>query len=187
MTNQILSLVIKTISGDREAFEKLLLSQSALIRWLIRKMTDCPEDVEDIQQEVSIRIFQHIASLKRPEAFNSWLRILVVHECKRYLTPRKLCVPIETIPEQEDHFIETDSDCIPAAHMEKLELKHLIDSALAMLPETIRKMFYMHYDKDMCHDDIGAVFGIKPGTVNVTMFRAKGHLREILSNGGIYT
>ena len=178
-----LPLVNKTIAGDREALELLLLSQKTFILRLIKNITSCREDIEDISQEVSFRVFQHIESLKHPEAFGSWLRTIVVRECRRHFSAKNRCLSVETVAEWENHFIDTDSDCNPFANMERLELNSAIKTALESLRDPIRKMFYMRYDNDMCCREVAASTGMKTGTVSVTMFRAKKILREKLYSG----
>ena len=187
MTKQNLLLVIKTIAGDREAFETLLQSQKSLIRWLIRRRTDCPEDAEDIHQEVSLKIYQHIATLKCPEAFSSWLRTIVVRECARYFDFKKRCVHIEPILELENHCVETDSDCIPALYTERLEFCAALESAIESLQEPKKRLFNMRYRKGMCCSDIAASTGLKTGTVSVKIFRTKKQLWKILRSSRVET
>lgn len=183
MSQSLITLVSKTVSGDRDAFEKLLISQNGLILWIIRGMTDCPHDAEDIRQEVSIRMFRYIAKLKRPEAFGSWLRTLVVRECRRHYASLKSRIPTDTLPEPETLPAETDPDILPFAHMERLELKSALESALKGLREPARKMFHMRYEKNMSCSDIAAATGVKTGTVSVTLFRVRVRLLEILDGG----
>ena len=184
MSKQILLLLIsKSVDGDHEAFEQLLLSQKSIIRWLIHRMTNCREDAEDIHQEVAVRVYQHLPSLKRPESFGMWLRAIVVNECNKHLASQKRCLSIETFPEWETLLVETDSDCNPFARLEKLELGHAIKSAIENLREPVRNMFHMRYNKNMRCRDIAISTGLKAGTVSVSMFRAKKLLRKKLCVG----
>ena len=168
ISQTLVSLVNKTAGGDHEAFKQLLISHNPLIHWLIQGRTNCPEDAEDIKQEVSIRIFRHIPSLKRPEAFISWLRTIVIRECDRHIASRRHCLSIETIDDRERLFIETDSDYDPLAHLERLELCSALKTALKTLREPFRNIFYMRYCEDIRNCDIAAVTGVKAGTVSVT-------------------
>ena len=178
-------LVKRTVAGDREAFEKLLLSQKAFIFWTIRKMTDCREDIEDISQEVAVRLYRHIASLRSPEAFGSWLRTLIHHECLRFFAKQKQCHALEALEGWENHFVETDKDCIPVSYVERHELGADLTKAFETLPESVRKIFFMRYCKDMHYRDIASAAGVKTAKVSVTLFRAKIHLRKSLCPGSV--
>jgi len=180
-------LVLRTASGDHDAFEQLLRSQKDLIYWIIRKMCDCPEDAEDIHQEVSIRVFQNISSLKYPEAFGAWLRSIVLHECVRFLSLKKKHISIETIAEWENLFADHDADCNPLARVEKLELRGALKSTYDSLKEPIQKMVNMRLGMNMRCSEIAEIIDVKAGTVSVALHRAKERLRKKLRSGGIDT
>jgi len=173
-------IVSRAVSGDTIALEKLIILKIPFILWIIRSMIDCPEDVEDVSQEVSIRICQHIAALKRPEAFDSWLRTIVRRECIRFFAAKSQYDSVETISGWEDLFVETDMDCLPFGRMKSIELDSAFLSALEDMHEPIRTMLYMRYFKDMrCHE-IAAFTGHTVGMVSVALHRAKEKLREKL-------
>jgi RNA polymerase sigma-70 factor (ECF subfamily) len=183
MSNEILiSLVGKTISGDHEAFEQLFLSQQQAIAIVIRRMTTCPQDIDDISQEVAIRIFRHISSLKCPETFGAWLRKLVIHECARHFATRNPITFFESgsLDELENMFAEADADCIPFAHVELLELYAEILAALSKLPKTVRKVAALYCFEKMRYREIAARLGIPVGTVCADLYRARKQLREKL-------
>jgi len=183
--HSIYPLVRKTAAGDREAFEQLLRSQNDLILWIINKMTDCPEDAEDIRQEVSIRIFLHIASLRYPEAFGPWLRAIVIHECIRHIEAQRQCQSVETLADWEDKIVDHDPDCNPFASMENHELCDAVRAALESMHEQMRQVFRMRYCEDMQYRDIADSADMKPGTVSATLFRAREKIREVLRLSGI--
>jgi len=180
MTQTLISLVIKTSAGDREAFEQLLLSQTRNIINTIRKMAFGPEDEDDILQEISLRLFQHIASLREPEAFYSWLHKLIVNECLRHLEENKPPDSGEGLTTADDLFVETDIDFIPQAYMEKLELYTELTSAIKSMPKSIQKVIQLHYCNGMRHRDIAVLMGVTEGAVSVTLFRARNRLRKKL-------
>jgi len=180
MSQTISTLVSRTVSGDSDAYEQLIISHNSLILWLIRHHTDGSEDAEDIRQEVVIRIFRHLGSLKRPEAFGSWMRSIVFRECMRYLASKKLHVSIETLPEPENLFIDTDLDSLPCKHMERLELESALASEISSLQEPVRNIFHMHYYRGMRCRDIAEAVGMKAGAVSVTLHRVKERLKEKL-------
>jgi len=99
----------------------------------------------------------------------------------RHFESQKRFVSVETADEDDTLCVETDSDCIPSARMEKLELCAALDSAIDSLKEPLRRIFYMRYGIGMCCGDIAAVTGLKTGTVSVKMFRARAQLWERLS------
>ena len=174
------SLVIKTISGDREAFKQLILSQKAAISFQIRSMTEQKNDIEDICQEVVMKVYQSISSLKYPEAFTSWLRTIVARECFKYRKNDNQLVYIEDLP-SEVLFKETDEACLPSAHTERLEQSKEITDAIKKLPEVSRNMITMYYSENKSYKNIAEQMDMAIGAVSVNLFRAKRRLRKELN------
>ena len=177
---QILLLISKTVSGDNKAFEQLILSQKHTIFYMIRSMIDHSEDIEDISQEVAILIYKYIGSLKCPEAFWSWLDTLVSRVCLRHYAAHDPADPFDSIPDHENLFVETDSDCLPAAHTDLLELRSEIQEALVRMPENLREVATMRYIYGMRYREIADMLGIAIGTVSTYLFRARERLRSEL-------
>jgi len=176
----ILHLVQKTVSGDREALEQLISLQKGSITLKIRRLTNCPEDVEDIGQEVAIRIFQCIGSLKSPEAYYSWLHTLVNRECFRHFAAQTQTEPFDDDQDSEILIAETDVDCLPLACAERHDQRVEIQAALSRMPEIIQRMVALHYGNEMCHREIAEYLNIPVGTVSSNLFRAIQKLRKEL-------
>jgi len=177
-TYTLTSLVNKTISGDNEAFEKLISSKKDIISYQIRRNKDCRDEAEDISQKVVIQVFQRISSLKYPAAFNSWLSTIVERECIRHIKSKDQLISIEDHPGIDGLIRETDKDFIPDANVELLEQSKEIKTALKKLPEKSRDMLVLYYNDGMCYKDIAEQMGVSVGTVSANLFRAKKRLRK---------
>jgi len=173
-------LVSKTISGDREAFEQLLLSQDNAIIFRIRSMAKCAEDAEDIRQEVAMRLYQKIGTLKHPEAFDGWLDKLILRECFRHFAAQKPIVYRDNLCEYEENLAETNTDCLPFAHAEHLESYAEINAALNNMPKRISDMVILHYEAGMRYREIANVLGVTINSVASGLFRARKQLRKEL-------
>jgi len=174
------SLVNKTVSGDGEAFEKLMNSHMGKIAYQIRSMPYCREYVEDISQKVAMKVFQHIRTLNHPEAFSSWLRTIVTRECLMHLKAEGPVISIEDLPGFGESLYETDKDYLPDAYVERREQEKKISEALKKLPGKSREMIVLYYNDGMCYKDIADQMGVTVGDVSVNLFRAKKRLRKML-------
>lgn len=181
IANQSLKpLICKTIAGDREAFEQLLLLYKRSIVSEIGKATNCAEDIEDISQEVALQIFRNIGSLKYPEAFSSWCRKLTERACLRHLTGHCSNCSHENLTEDSNQIAETKPICIPYAYSEQMELRGEIISALAQLSESCKEMVLLHYAYGMRYREIAEQFGVKTGTVSAAIYRSRKLLQKVL-------
>jgi len=176
--HNLTSLVTRTVSGDSDAFEKLISSQMGLIAYQIRQISNCRNDVEDISQKVAMRVFQGIRTLKHPGAFSSWLRTIVMRECLMHMKTNSPVISIEDLNGFDGYFHETDKDYLPCASAEKNEQAKEISEALGKLPAKSRNMVVLYYSDEMSYKDIADQMGVTVGDVSVNLFRAKKRLRK---------
>ena len=64
-----------------------------------------PADVEDVGQEVFVRMFRSLAQLRSPKVFESWLYRLTVNTVYDHLRKRRrrLDTPLSTLHEEQLH------------------------------------------------------------------------------------
>src|SRR5437899_4016533 len=103
--------------GDTSAFEKVIERHQALVAGTAARMLGSNSDVEDIAQQVFIRVWKS-ASRYRPRAkFTTWLlkitRNLVFNELRR--TKRRAQVPIQPEPGAEEITLQDEVTSGPDA------------------------------------------------------------------------
>src|SRR5204863_6220210 len=69
----------------------------------------------------------------------------------------------------------------PAHGLERADLRHLLDAALATLPESQRRTFVLHADAELSYREVAEVMGISIGTVMSRLYYARQKLRAILA------
>ena len=189
MTNKNQTAIVrKTVAGDCDAFEQLLAMKKSSINCKIQSIIGNPNDIEDVAQEVAIRLFQRIGSLKNPEAFNGWLNTVVTRECLKYFAAQsRLALPggPDSDAEFEQGLLETDTDFLPSAYTERIETQNLIRAAIDSLPESNRNMLLLHYEDGKCYREIAAIMGLSIGVVCSYLYRARKRLRkELIHSSG---
>src|SRR5246127_2151647 len=90
--------------GDAVAFEKLVEKHQALVAGTVARMLRSNSDVEDIAQQVFIRVWKSARRYVARAKFTTWLlkitRNLVFNEMRR--TKRHPRVPVQIDPEAEE-------------------------------------------------------------------------------------
>src|SRR6202142_3559229 len=71
--------------GDAAAFNQVVGAYRRRIMGTISRLIGRPEDVEDVAQEVFIRLYFSLEQLRTPEVFEPWLYRLTVNACYDYL------------------------------------------------------------------------------------------------------
>src|SRR3984957_5922031 len=78
-------LIQKAQKGDDAAFSQVVSAYRRRILGTISRLIGRPEDVEDVAQEVFIRLYYSLGQLRTPEVFEPWLYRLTVNASYDYL------------------------------------------------------------------------------------------------------
>lgn len=182
-------LVIACQSGSREAMECLVRKHQRSVTSLLYQLAPDWNDTSDLAQEVFIRVYRGIHSLRNPKTFRSWLNQIVVNlfydELRR--RPRRLPTisidaPIESESGESDLIREIpDPSLKPDEWSLVHELDQIIKKAMANLPEQFRTAIVLRELQGLSYDEIAQVIGCELGTVKSRIARARGRLQEVLS------
>src|SRR5205814_5315036 len=78
-------LIKRAQSGDAVAFNEVVLAYRKRILGTIARLIARPDDVEDVGQEVFLRLYFSLDQLRSPEVFEPWLYRLTVNASYDYL------------------------------------------------------------------------------------------------------
>src|SRR6516164_6662588 len=78
-------LIERARSGDDSAFSRIVEAYRKRILGTIARLIGRPEDVEDVGQEVFLRLYFSLDQLRTPEVFEPWLYRLTVNAAYDYL------------------------------------------------------------------------------------------------------
>ncbi len=72
-------LIKRAQNGDAPAFNEVVLAYRKRILGTIARLIARPDDVEDVGQEVFLRLYFSLDQLRSPEVFEPWLYRLTVN------------------------------------------------------------------------------------------------------------
>src|SRR5207248_9151409 len=105
--------------GDTGAFEELIERHQSLVAGTVARMLGSNSDVEDIAQQVFIRVWKSARRYVPRAKFTTWLlkitRNLVFNELRR--SKRHVHVPLQTNPGAEDFPVKDEVNQIGRAHV----------------------------------------------------------------------
>src|SRR5882672_3783591 len=82
-------LIQKAQAGDDAAFNQVVIAYRKRILGTIARLIGRPEDVEDVAQEVFLRLYYSLDQLRTPEVFEPWLYRLTVNASYDYLRKQR--------------------------------------------------------------------------------------------------
>jgi RNA polymerase sigma-70 factor (ECF subfamily) len=169
--------------GDTSAFEKLIERHQALVAGTVARMLSSNSDVEDIAQQVFIRVWKSARRYVPRAKFTTWLlkitRNLVFNELRR--TKRHAHVPLQSEPGAEDPPLKDETNLAPDTSLLESELQRTIEEAILQLPETQRLALVLRRYEQMSYEQIAEVLDLSVPAVKSVLFRARSELRSRLS------
>src|SRR5437899_10741699 len=169
--------------GDTSAFEKLIERHQALVAGTVARMLSSNSDVEDLAQQVFIRVWKSARRYVPRAKFTTWLlkitRNLVFNELRR--TNRHAHVPLQSEPGAEDPHLKDDVNAAPDASLLELELRRKIEEAILELPEIQRMALVLRRYEQLSYEQIAEVLELSVPAVKSVLFRARSELRSRLN------
>jgi RNA polymerase sigma-70 factor, ECF subfamily len=168
--------------GDTAALEELIEKHQSLVAGTVARMLGSNSDVEDIAQQVFIRVWKSARRYVPRAKFTTWLlkitRNLVFNELRR--TKRHAHVPLQPELGTEESPLKDDLNPAPDASLLELELQRKIEEAIMQLPETQRMALVLRRYEQLSYEEIGEVLDLSVPAVKSVLFRARTELRSRL-------
>ena len=169
--------------GDTRAFEELIERHQALVAGTAARMLGSNSDVEDIAQQVFIRVWKSARRYVPRAKFTTWLlkitRNLVFNELRR--AKRRAQVPLQPEPGAEEIPLKDETNPAPDASLLEEELQRAIEEAIMQLPESQRMALVLRRYEQLSYEEIAEVLDLSVPAVKSVLFRARTELRSRLS------
>jgi RNA polymerase sigma factor (sigma-70 family) len=169
--------------GDTGALEELIERHQSLVAGTVARMLGSNSDVEDIAQQVFIRVWKSARRYVPRAKFTTWLlkitRNLVFNELRR--SKRHAHVPLQTNPGTEEFPVKDEVNPAPDASLLETELQQAIEQAITQLPESQRMALILRRYEQLSYEEISEVLDLSVPAVKSVLFRARTELRARLS------
>jgi RNA polymerase sigma factor (sigma-70 family) len=146
-------------------------------------MLSSNSDVEDIAQQVFIRVWKSARRYVPRAKFTTWLlkitRNLVFNELRR--GKRRAQVPLQSDPGIEEIPLKDETNPAPDASLLEDELQRAIEEAIMQLPESQRMALVLRRYEQLSYEEIAEVLDLSVPAVKSVLFRARTELRSRLN------
>ena len=162
-------VVARARGGDTEAFRELLtLHSPRLLRFVRKMLLSAPDLVEDVTQEIWIRIHHSLPTLVDAGKFLPWAFRIARDRVYREFRRRKL--PMGSLE-------EADREAIPVAEELPIDTEEIQRGLEALSPEH-REVLVLRYFEEMDYESIARITGATLGTIRSRLHYAKCALRR---------
>ncbi len=173
-------LIRRVLDGDQDAFTALVNKYQKSVHALVwRKIGDF-HIAEELTQDVFLKAYKRLSTLKRPEQFPGWLYVIATRHSVSWL--RKKQVPIRSLDTMSTD--ELEEACYAQYERVRNETaaieqrRELVKRLLNKLPESERTVVTLYYLAEMSGAEISQFLGVSPNTVRSRLHRARQRLQK---------
>jgi len=171
-----LTLVQRSLAGDRAAFEELVVRyQKPVYNAALRLLRDA-EEARDVAQTTFLNVFEHLADYDPSYKFYSWIYRIAVNESLNTLGKRK---PAEEIDGQE-----VDLAPGPDRQAESEQARSVIEDALMRINPELRSVIVLRHLMHLSYEDMAQTLAVPEKTVKSRLYSARQLLRSMLAQVG---
>ena len=166
----------KAQSGDDAAFNQVVLAYRKRIMGTIARLIGRPEDVEDVAQEVFLRLYYSLDQLRTPEVFEPWLYRLTVNASYDYLRKQRRRNEARMADLSEQQVMMADAVAGGKANNDqkhKTQVREFLDSLLGSLSEEDQLLLKLKEVEGLSLKELEKVYRVKENALKVRLFRAR--------------
>jgi RNA polymerase sigma-70 factor (ECF subfamily) len=180
-------LMQKAGSGDIAAFKDLVKKHQGTVTGIIYRYTGNHSEVEDLAQDIFLKIYKAANSYVPGAQFKTWLYKVVANHCLNFCRSQKRKAIITSLDQSfsEDynpHIQRTKAQKEqPELMLQQRELQTALKKALSELPERQRMAIILHRFEGLSYKEVAATLGSSLSAVESLIFRAMNNLKEQLT------
>lgn len=182
-------LVEKVKKGDADVYEKIIQKYQSKVFGLIYNMTKNQNEIEDLAQEVFIKIYKNLGKFKGESSLYTWIYKITVNLCLDEMKKRKNVIYLDEKIEVDDGEVNRElpsEDKSQEELYEEKELQEKLHNCINKLPEKQRVMIVLRDIKGFSYEEISKITDVKLGTVRSQINRARLKLKELLDEEGTF-
>ena len=179
-------LIEKARKGDDSAFNLVVQAYRKRILGTIARLIGRPDDVEDVGQEVFMRLYYSLDQLRAPEIFEPWLYRLTVNASYDYLRKQKRRREHRMSDLSEQQVMMADAASSIQHRNEDLRrsaAREDLTSLLSEVPEEDRILLMLKEVEGLSLKELEQVYKVKENALKVRLFRARQRVLKAFEKG----
>jgi RNA polymerase sigma-70 factor (ECF subfamily) len=169
-------LIKRAQNGESAAFNEIVLTYRKRILGTITRLIARPEDVEDVAQEVFLRLYFSLDQLRTAEVFEPWLYRLTVNAAYDYLRKQRRRQEYRMSDLSEQQVIIADAVAGGRAEQDEREMKKTRETVAAVLgsvSEADRILLMLKELEGLSLKELEKIYNINENALKVRLFRAR--------------
>jgi RNA polymerase sigma-70 factor, ECF subfamily len=169
-------LIERARGGDESAFSKVVQAYRKRILGTIARLIGRPEDVEDVGQEVFLRLYYSLEQLRTPEVFEPWLYRLTVNAAYDYLRRQRRRRESRMSDLSEQQVMMADAAAGGKHSQEeqrKAKVREQVHALLEKVSEEDRILLTLKEVEGLSLKELEKIYEVNENALKVRLFRAR--------------
>ena len=180
-------IVMQAQSGDNAARQALYDQTIRGVYYIISRLVERREDVEDLVQDTYVSAFSQLDKLTDPQAFVKWLHRIATNTAANHL--KKKTPILFATDEQEEQVLGSipavGEDFLPEEFAVNQDLREHLMAAIRELPEKQRMAIFLHYYEGTSVKELAETLNVGENTVKSRLNAGRAGIRKHLEKLGI--
>jgi RNA polymerase sigma-70 factor, ECF subfamily len=180
-------LVARSIAGDTDSFNQLILRWERPIYALAYRQIGREDEARDVVQDAFLRAFRALPGFKGQAKFSSWLYRITLNLCRDWLR-RQRRAPFVPTPEGVDIADLATPETTTTESIEDVvarkDLSQHVARAMRRLPEEQRSAILLKEYHGLTFQEIAELQGCPLSTVKTRLYQGLTVLRRELARSG---
>jgi len=158
-----------------EDFSELVAQHETMVFRTLARLTGEREGLEDLAQEVFLRLFRAMPHFRRQAKLSTFLYRIIVNVVNDEWRRRQQARRTDPIDEESCKLVHPSPG--PADLLERGQFLQALDSAIGQLSLRDRTVLALHYQEGRSYEEIAVVLQLPMGTVKTHLYRARERLK----------
>src|SRR5947207_13044573 len=179
-------LIKRAQQGDSAAFNEVVLAYRKRILGTIARLIGRPDDVEDVGQEVFLRLYFSLDQLRSAEVFEPWLYRLTSNAAYDYLRKKRRRMEARMADLSEQQMMIADAvagEKVDRDDTARKRIREEVDSLLGSVSEEDRVLLTLKEVEGLSLKELGKIYHVKENALKVRLFRARQRVLKAFSAG----
>jgi RNA polymerase sigma-70 factor (ECF subfamily) len=172
--------------GDDGAFNQMVVAYRKRILGTIARLIGRPEDVEDVGQEVFLRLYYSLEQLRTPEVFEPWLYRLTVNAAYDYMRKQRRRRESRMSDLSEQQVMMADASAGGKERQEEVrrtQIREFVQSLLGQVSEEDRALLVLKEVEGLSLKEMEKIYKVNENALKVRLFRARQRVLKAYEQG----
>ena len=166
-------LIERCMSGDRTAFEALLVEYEKPVFNAAYRMLNSRDDARDVTQTVFLKVFENLDKFDPQRRFFSWIYRITLNESINWLGKANRLEPLA--------FEAADEGKGPQQELESARVSEEVQTALMTIKTDYRTVVILKHILGCSYVEISEILDIPEKTVKSRLYTARQQLKDALT------